>query len=337
MPLKISVIIPSFNQGKFIEETIRSLLNQNDPALEIIIIDGAGTDNSVEIIKKYIPNLTYWISEPDSGQSDAINKGFKVASGDIITWLGSDDLYQPGALKKVREIFESADQKTGVIFGSTEIFRDNVKLHIEHGSRIQNTERRLSGMTFSQPSSFIRRPYLDLVGPLNTELHYGMDFDLFARLSLICEFKRVDFCFSKYRIHDASKSGSNFDRFGKEWMRVFTSIAKGLSAEYSIKELTKLNLIAQPLPATEEFFARHGSISKLDEELMLFFFISNMFFHSYLSGRFSQAKVLARYLKDFYPEKLKLLPEINLIHKRSLKYSSIILKAARKLKSSLIR
>jgi len=335
MPLKISVIIPSFNQGRFIEETILSILNQNDPAFEVIVIDGASTDNTIEIIKNYQSKLTYWISESDSGQSDAINKGFKIASGDIVTWLGSDDMFQPGSLKRVREEFEYADAKIGVVFGSTEIFANAGQLHIDNGSRIQNTERRLSGMTFSQPSSFIRKKYLDLVGAVNTELHYGMDFDLFARLSVVCEFKKTDFCFSKYRVHDASKSGAEFSKFANEWMRVFTSIAIGLSADHAISELKRLDLFAQPLAVTVNFFKMHGSLSKLDEELMVFFFISNIFFHSYLSGNFIQARILARHLSVNYIDKLRLLPEYNLVLKRSLSYSPVLLRVARKLKNSL--
>ena len=95
---RISVVTPSFNQGEFIEETIRSILLQGYPNLEYIVMDGGSTDNSVEIIKKYSPWLSYWISEPDAGQSDAINRGLKQASGDFATWINSDDLLCKNAL-----------------------------------------------------------------------------------------------------------------------------------------------------------------------------------------------------------------------------------------------
>ena len=108
---KISIVTPSFNQVQFIEETIRSVILQNYPNLEYIIIDGGSTDGSVEIIKKYEKYLTYWVSEPDSGQSEAINKGWKIATGDIIAWLNSDDMYMPYALSTIASMYAANPDK----------------------------------------------------------------------------------------------------------------------------------------------------------------------------------------------------------------------------------
>jgi glycosyltransferase involved in cell wall biosynthesis len=110
---KISIVTPSFNQGRFIEKTILSVIEQDYPNLEYIIIDGGSTDESVEIIKKYEKHLAYWVSEPDRGQSHAINKGFERATGEIFGWLNSDDWYHPGALKALAEAF-AANPEAGV-------------------------------------------------------------------------------------------------------------------------------------------------------------------------------------------------------------------------------
>jgi glycosyltransferase involved in cell wall biosynthesis len=112
---KISIVTPSFNQGRFIEKTILSVIEQDYPNLEYIIIDGGSTDESVEVIKKYDQHLAYWVSEPDRGQSHAINKGFERATGEIFGWLNSDDWYHPGALKAVAEAF-AANPEAGAEF-----------------------------------------------------------------------------------------------------------------------------------------------------------------------------------------------------------------------------
>ena len=123
---RISIVTPSYNQGQFIEETIRSVLLQGYPNLEYIIIDGGSTDNSVEIIKKYSPWLTYWVSERDRGQSHAINKGFEHASGDILGWLNSDDMLAMGSLRRVAEI--SVETGCDVLSGACAMIDENAAL-----------------------------------------------------------------------------------------------------------------------------------------------------------------------------------------------------------------
>src|SRR5512134_129792 len=124
---KISIVTPSFNQGKYLERTIRSVIEQDYPNLEYIIIDGGSTDESVEIIRKYEKHLAYWVSEPDRGQSHAINKGFDRATGEIFGWLNSDDWYVPGALKAVAEAF-AANPEAGAVVGAGEMVDEEGKL-----------------------------------------------------------------------------------------------------------------------------------------------------------------------------------------------------------------
>ena len=150
---RISIVTPSYNQGQFIEETIRSVLQQGYPNLEYIIIDGGSTDNSVEIIKKYEEYLTYWVSEPDDGQYDAINKGFSRATGEIMAWLNSDDMYVPWTFKTVAEIFdkfEFVNWITGIPTAYT-----------IHGSMVVGG----SGRYYIYSRDFIRRGFYGTIGP----------------------------------------------------------------------------------------------------------------------------------------------------------------------------
>ena len=121
---KITIIVPSFNQGQYIGETLSSIINQDYPNLELFVVDGGSTDNSVEVIKKYEQHLTWWVSEKDKGQSDAINKGLSKATGEIINWICSDDLLTEGSLKNVATYFLNISDDIGLIHGGTIIFNN---------------------------------------------------------------------------------------------------------------------------------------------------------------------------------------------------------------------
>lgn len=231
---RITVITPSFNQGHLIEETINSVLDQNYPDLEYIVIDGGSTDATLEVIKKYEHKIAYWTSEPDGGQSEAINKGLRRATGDIVTWLNSDDLFLPGTLQTIPGLF--AGHNAALVHGKTILFGDGIKEQIKAAEETDLHVRYLSGMAFPQPSSFFKRSVLVEQGLLDESLHYGMDYDFVARIALNCEIVKVDGVFSKYRLHESSKSVALSNRFALDWARVFSRVLRSFEFTASLIE-----------------------------------------------------------------------------------------------------
>lgn len=335
--LKISIIVPSFNQGKFLEETLLSIFNQEYPSLEVFVIDGGSNDESVNIIKKYAHKIDYWISEKDKGQSEAINKGFKRATGDIISWLCSDDLYMPGALNKVNEVFSSLPDSFGLIHGNTEMFRNNVIVRYDKGYPNLTIERLLAGMGFPQPSSFFRKKSLDQTGFLNERFHYGMDYDLISRLLMVSEFRYCDFLFSRYRLHGDSKSTTAVSKFLEEWAIIFNSIVDGLKKDEIKPILTNLGINSNQDESVKNFFAKNPPPRSLDSSKMLYYFLLNVVLFDYVSGNFTRVKLVGAYLKKVFAENLKAEPNILKIIGRSLTYPFFLLRIARNLKRSLVK
>ncbi|OQW79958.1 MAG: hypothetical protein BVN35_00845 [Proteobacteria bacterium ST_bin11] len=183
---KISVIIPSFNQGRFIEKTITSVLSQNYPNLELIIIDGGSADNTIEVIKKHEKHLFYWVSEPDQGQSHALNKGMSKSSGEILTWLNSDDWYLPGTLMHFAEKFRQ-NPEAGMVVGAGRIvdLAGNEVYYIEPSQNInlESLYDWMIGGNFLQPSSAYSRSAWELSGPIDESIHIALDLDLWLRMA----------------------------------------------------------------------------------------------------------------------------------------------------------
>jgi glycosyltransferase involved in cell wall biosynthesis len=178
--MKISIVIISYNQGEFLEETILSVLNQTYINTEVILIDGGSSDNSIDIINKYKDEFSYWVSEKDNGQSDAIIKGFNKSSGDIITWINSDDLLSLNAAKTVAELAEKNKTSNAVFYGDGLIIDENGKIHekLKYG-RFNYFVAKTLGPTISQPGTFFSKEVYKELGGIDVSLHYGMDLDLF--------------------------------------------------------------------------------------------------------------------------------------------------------------
>lgn len=180
---RITIITPSFNQGEFLENTILSILNQNYPNLEYFIVDGGSTDSSLETIKKYQDRLDWWVSEPDRGQSHAINKGLARATGEIINWINSDDLLFPGALKRVAECFQRHRGTVHLMVGeNARISAIGEILQISSPPSPWAFSLRNLIIPIGQQSTFFTRRALDLVGFLNEDLHAIMDMDFYSRI-----------------------------------------------------------------------------------------------------------------------------------------------------------
>jgi glycosyltransferase involved in cell wall biosynthesis len=296
---KISVIVPSFNQGTFIEETFRSLLSQEYPLLEIIVIDGGSTDNSVEIIKQYEAQLAFWISEKDSGQSEAINKGFRKATGEIITWLNSDDCYEPGTLQLIGKLF--AEQPgVSIVHGKSVLFGEGMKDKVIGLDQDIPRHEYFAFMRFPQPSSFFRKDALLQALPVNEALHYAMDFDLVVRMLLNGSgIKRVPEILSRYRLHASSKSNNQL-AFLREWTAIvakFFSAVKG--GEVYKKRLTELQLLAS-MPLTDYKTTLSFSTDELERIFLLHL---NLCYHTFYQACDKNAcRRISAYLKNHAPD-----------------------------------
>ncbi|MDO9464752.1 MAG: glycosyltransferase family 2 protein [bacterium] len=235
MNMKISVITPSYNQGDFIERTIKSVLSQKgDFHLEYIIIDGNSTDNTLKIIKKYenllnknkltarCSGIEYrWISEPDKGQANALNKGFKIANGEIIGWLNSDDTYTPDALQKAVKAF-SKNRKADVVFGNSNYIDKNDKITGFHKGKhnISFHDFRYNSKLV-QPEVFFRKKLISKIGFLDETLNYAMDYEFWIRaLKSRINFKHIPFPLANFRLQNNSKTCSIYIPFYIESLTV---------------------------------------------------------------------------------------------------------------------
>lgn len=238
---KISIITPSFNQGNYLEDTILSVINQKYPNLEYIIIDGGSTDNSIDIIRKYEEKIDYWVSEKDDGQSDAINKGLKRATGDIVAWLNSDDLYLDDTLNAISKIF-SENPHVDLIYGDVLNFNENTgeeSVWVVHEFEPLDFLKRTY---IHQPAVFWRNAVHNDVGYLDTSLYYQMDYDFWMRIFFKKETLKINKSLAKFRIHDSSKTSSNPPGMYLEYRKVFSRFINSLENKSYKQKLLKLGI-----------------------------------------------------------------------------------------------
>lgn len=204
-----SIVIPSYNQASFLEKTIKSILHQNYHNVEIIVIDGGSTDGTVSILKKYSSNLKYWESKKDNGQSDALNKGFSQATGEIYGWLNSDDLYLPGAIRSVAEIF-NVNSSVDIVYGDMVTVNENDEILAYHHAIPYNKNHLLyEGFTMNAQAMFWRAALHKKFGLFNGNLHRTMDYDMMVRFSRLIprkRFHRCDTFLAGFRRHSLQKT-----------------------------------------------------------------------------------------------------------------------------------
>ncbi len=182
---KLSIVTPSWNQGPFVEETLRSVLLQGYPNLEYVVIDGGSTDETPAILRKYEPWLTYWVSEPDQGQSDAINKGFARATGELLGWLNSDDVYERDALPFVANYFATTPE-CGLLYGNGwHVDESGKKTHRCRWIRSYDRDLFLTLNFILQPAAFWRRTVWERAGQLDVALHWAMDWEWLIRATAL--------------------------------------------------------------------------------------------------------------------------------------------------------
>jgi glycosyltransferase involved in cell wall biosynthesis len=224
---RITLVTPSYQQAAFLDATIQSVIDQRYPKLEYLIYDGGSTDGSVDIIRQRSEVIDYWQSQPDGGQSAAINSGWRRATGDIVGWLNSDDQLAAGALRRIGQLFLDHPE-ADLIYGRMELIDPTGRMLGTIGEPFRRRTMLLSHNVVPQPAAFVRRRALDRVGWLDESLRYVMDLDLWLRLAAVRPPVAVPETFARSVVHEATKTFSGRDAMAAERHAVRLRHAHGL-------------------------------------------------------------------------------------------------------------
>ena len=219
LPL-VSIVTPSFNQAHYLESTILSVLEQDYPNIEYIIVDGGSSDGSLEIIRRYANRLAWWVSEKDNGQTDAINKGFARVKGDILAWLNSDDTYERNAVREAVSFLQERPE-VGLVYGDANFIDENGRI-IGRFPAAQTNYRRLRRgyVHIPQQSAFWRAELWRKVGPLDPSFFFAMDYDLWVRLAALAPLQYLPRLWAGFRLHTQGKTIAADDRCWPEMLKV---------------------------------------------------------------------------------------------------------------------
>jgi glycosyltransferase involved in cell wall biosynthesis len=215
--MKISVIVPSFQQGAFIEETIRSILGQTGAVPELIVIDGGSTDATPDILRRYESRIAYWVSEPDGGQADAINKGLRRATGEVVTWFGADDVYAAGIFAAVHEAWKKNPRAIYAAPVANFYSRGRETLLRPHGLSLDNVVQYWQRRSlWHDPGLFWPREVIETVGEIDASLRYAFDYDYLVRALRHFGVEYIEQLAAGFRLHRHSKSVAQGDQMMME-------------------------------------------------------------------------------------------------------------------------
>ncbi len=237
----VSIVTPSYNQSRYLEETIRSVLSQDHPHIEYLIVDGGSSDGSVDLIKKYADRLAWWVSEKDKGQTDAINKGFDRAKGQIFAWINSDDTYEPGAVAAAVTYLQDHPE-VGMVYGDCNFINESGEVIGKFNAAQTDYHLLRRGYVhIPQQTMFFRADLWREVGPLDPSFYFAMDYDLWTRIARRTQIKYVPQTWANFRLHMSGKTIAADDRCWPEMIRVHYrdggSFFSTIVAKYYIRKL----------------------------------------------------------------------------------------------------